>query len=229
MAALESYEEKIFRLAFKMSENVPHLKSDAQLRDNVDAALKLSYQVAIKPYLKALVLQEIRNKVIANGLQDNKGFNERLDELDARNPKDNMAEEIERLSGYSKQVTRQMIQIADGLLNATVEVSDLGESSEEEDINEVKDNEEIDAILKFIIETPLDKKRKKKPVSEDTRNKLRREILEAMLNPKDTYFNLNSGEFLSRLQRFSASKGGTKRRKPKRRQKTKKEKKNIKT
>ena len=218
----EDYVNKIFRLTFKRDSHFSIFTKETNIVELASRALKLREPILIHPANEADVLKQIGEFVDVLDLKMDEAFNRRLDELDKLNPKDTMVEEIERMTGYSKQVTRYMIQIADGLLNATVEVADQGDSSEEEDINEAKDLTYINKILTFIIETPLDKRRKKVPVSEDTRASLRREILKAMINPEHSYHErLNSGETLDRLEIFSASKGGTKRRRKLKRTKRK--------
>jgi hypothetical protein len=136
--------------------------------------------------------------------------------IGARNPEDDMVDKIEKMTGYSKEVTKDMIEITDGFLDDNVEVLVVGDSSDEEDINEAKDFRDIDEIIKNITK-PESSLRKKMPVSEDTRNKLREEILTDMLDDdkhEHSYLNI-----IYSFMKMKKSKGGRKRRKKTKRSK----------
>jgi len=108
--------------------------------------------------------------------------------IGAIDPEDPMADDIEQRTGYSKEVTRRMIETTDAFLDATIEVAELGDSSDEEnDINVPYGPKKIRIILEFITEI-LPNTQKIQRESLDTRNKLRREILEYMVhNPDEDY------------------------------------------
>lgn len=78
----------MFRLTYKISTNAPHIPSLSEVSATADTALKLVHQVTIQPHDKELVLAEISERVRKNGLEKNKEFNQRLNELDQLNPRD---------------------------------------------------------------------------------------------------------------------------------------------
>jgi hypothetical protein len=93
------------------------------------------------------VLAEIRAAVITSGLNRDP-FKARLNKLDEDNPRDRVVEALEYATHYANPITEKMIKATDDLINETVE-NECPDTSTEEDDDEPYDvvNRAVDAIL----------------------------------------------------------------------------------
>ena len=152
------YVEQIFRLTFKRDAGILYTRSAqpgriTQLVDRVlkrlgDVTFKLSTLTRMRINLADVepVLAEITAAV--GELRQNKAFNDRLNELDELNPRDIIVERVEEDTDYANPVTKEMIEATDALIHATVE-NKCPNSSEEEDSDDEYLAEVTPAIKKM--------------------------------------------------------------------------------
>jgi hypothetical protein len=209
----EEYEEKIFRLAFKKDSHSHILEKETDIIKVVVRGLELREPVLIHPANEDAVLEQINFFVDVQDFQGDEAFNDRLNQLDKLNPKDPMVEQIEKESGYSNYLTREIINTVDKLLDTCVFVSDENpnSSSEEEGPDDVKHTTRIGHDIRSIIRQPFQKN--KVTMNAPTKIVMRRFLLTDLARLGD-FKIVASDKFQSDFNKFlQSSKGGTNRRK----------------